>query len=187
MQTEVLCAGFGGQGILFLGDLIARSAMAKGLYVTYMPTYGVAMRGGTANCVVNIADEPIGSPVMDTPDIALILNQQSFDKFQPLIKKGGVIVANSSMVDGASFTRGDALRLATVAATDVSREVTGREQSTNMAALGAWLAVDDVLDYETVAETLRTNLDPSKHALLEPNLETIRAGMAAVESLAPIS
>ncbi len=187
MQTEVLLAGFGGQGVLFMGDLVARSAMAQGLHVTYMPTYGVAMRGGTANCVVIMSDEPIGSPVMDTPDIAVILNQQSFDKFQPLVKKGGMIVANSAMVDADSFTREGDVRLVMAPATDISREVTGREQSTNMAALGAMLAADTTLSLEIVEETLRANLDPSKHALLEPNLKTIRAGMAAVTSAAPTS
>ncbi len=184
MQTELLMAGFGGQGILFLGDLVARTAMAQGMHVTYMPTYGVAMRGGTANCVVIMSDEPIGSPVMNEPDVALILNQQSFDKFQPVIKKGGMIVANSAMVSPDTFTRNNDLKLVMTSATDISREVTGREQSTNMAALGAWLATDDTLSIETVEETLRANLHPSKHALLEPNIETIRAGMAAVTSAA---
>ena len=180
MRTELLLAGFGGQGVLFMGDLVARAALAQGLHVTYMPTYGVAMRGGTANCVVIMSDEPIGSPVMDEPDIAVLLNQQSFDKFQPLIKKGGLIVANSAMVAPESFKRKDDLRLVMVSATDISQEVTGKELATNMAALGAYLASDSTLSYDIVDEVLRANLDPSKHALLEPNLKTIRAGMDAV-------
>jgi len=180
MRTELLMAGFGGQGVLFMGDLVARTALAQGLNVTYMPTYGVAMRGGTANCVVIMADETIGSPVMDTPDAAIILNQQSFDKFQPLVKKGGMIVANAAMVAEKTFGRESELRLVMVPATDISREVTGRELATNMAALGAYLAADPTLSYDMVESTLRANLDPSKHALLEPNLNTIRAGMEAV-------
>ena len=180
MRTELLLAGFGGQGVLFLGDLVARTALAQGLHVTYMPTYGVAMRGGTANCVVIMSDEPIGSPVMDEPDVAVLLNQQSFDKFQPVIKKGGMIVANAAMVDPESCTRKDDLRLVMVNATDISREVTGKELSTNMAALGALLAADNTLSYDVMDEVLRANLAPSKHKLLEPNLKTVRAGMEAV-------
>ena len=117
---------------------------------------------------------------MDEPDIAVLLNQQSFDKFQPLIKKGGLIVANSAMVAPESFKRKDDLRLVMVSATDISQEVTGKELATNMAALGAYLASDSTLSYDIVDEVLRANLDPSKHALLEPNLKTIRAGMDAV-------
>lgn len=179
MQTELLLAGFGGQGVLFLGDLLARAAMAKGLNTTYMPTYGVAMRGGTANCVVVMSDDPIGSPVMDAPDVAIILNQQSFDKFQPTIKKGGLIVANAAMVSRDSFVRTDELRLVMVPATSISREIMGKEVATNVAALGAYLASDDTLTCDIVEEVLRANLDPSKHALLEPNLKVIRAGMEA--------
>jgi len=180
MRTEVLLAGFGGQGVLFMGDLVARAALAQGLNVTYMPTYGVAMRGGTANCVVIMSDEPIGSPVMDEPDVAVILNQQSFDKFQKVVKKGGLIVANSAMVDVDTFKRKDDVKLVMLAATDISREVTGKDLSTNMAALGGYLAADNTLSYEVVDQTLRANLDPSKHKVLEPNLKTIRAGMDVV-------
>ncbi|MCK5860855.1 MAG: 2-oxoacid:acceptor oxidoreductase family protein [Candidatus Hydrogenedentes bacterium] len=181
MRTELLLAGFGGQGVLFVGDLVTRSAMAQGLHTTYMPTYGVAMRGGTANCVVIMSDEPIGSPVMDEPDAAVILNQQSFDKFQPSLKKGGLIVTNSTLVSKDTFTRSDTLRLVMVDATKIARKITGREQAANMAALGAYLAVGGILSYDVVDATLRANLHPSKQALLEPNLETIRAGMEAAK------
>lgn len=183
MRNEILFAGFGGQGVLFLGDLAARAAMAKGLNTTYMPTYGVAMRGGTANCVVVMSDEPIGSPVMDKPDVAIILNQQSFDKFQPIIKSGGLIVANSTMVSQDSFTRSGDVRLVMVPATDISREIMGKEVATNMAAWGAYLASDTLLSYEIAEEVLRENLDPRKHAFLEPNLKVIRAGMEAANAL----
>lgn len=182
MRNEWLIAGFGGQGVLFAGDLLARAAIRHGLQVTYMPTYGVAMRGGTANCVLHLSDASIGSPLFDEPDAAIILNQQSFDKFQPLMRPGGLIVANNSIVAPETFTRVDDLRVFWAPATEIARNVAGTERATNMAAIGAFLAADNTLKPEIVADTLREEGDPSKRHLVDKNIEAMYAGMEAVQA-----
>src|SRR5512145_385422 len=99
MQKEIIIAGFGGQGVLFGGQVLAYAAMDSGREVTWIPSYGPEMRGGTANCTVVIADEEIGSPVVKNPDAALVMNLPSLDKYEPLVKPGGVLVINATMVD----------------------------------------------------------------------------------------
>ena len=99
MQTEIIIAGFGGQGVLFGGQLLTYAAMDEGKEVTWIPSYGPEMRGGTANCTVVISDEEIGSPMVSNPQAAIVMNLPSLDKYEPLIKPGGVLVINESMVD----------------------------------------------------------------------------------------
>lgn len=103
METSIIIAGFGGQGVLFAGQLLAYAAMDAGKEVTWIPSYGPEMRGGTAHCVVIISDEPIGAPIVSRPDIAVVLNQPSFDKYEELMKPGGLLVVNSSLVDGETM------------------------------------------------------------------------------------
>jgi 2-oxoglutarate ferredoxin oxidoreductase subunit gamma len=181
MRQEWLIAGFGGQGVLFAGDLAARSAMAQGFFVTYMPTYGVAMRGGTANCVVKLSDEVIGSPLLEEPDAAILLNQQSFDKFQPMMKAGGVIVANSSIVDRNSFNRGKDLRVTWAPVTEIAKTVAGTDRATNMAAMGAFIAAIGMPNFDIAVRILgEHSSEGGKKALLEKNIQAMRAGMDAV-------
>ncbi len=99
MQTEIILSGFGGQGIMFAGQILTYAAMDAGKEVTWIPSYGPEMRGGTANCTVVIADEEIGSPVVKNPDAVLAMNLPSLDKYEPMVKPGGVLVINASMVD----------------------------------------------------------------------------------------
>lgn len=176
MLCETVTAGFGGQGILFLGDLLTRASLREGKYVTYLPTYGVAMRGGTANCVVNIADEPIGSPVLNHPHVAIILNEPSLVKFQPMVRPGGLIVANSSIIDEGVLERDD-VRVVWIPATETAREVGGTERATNMAALGAFLGAEPIVQYETVEAVLNEEKDERKRAMIANNLAVIKAGM----------
>src|SRR5512139_1499081 len=99
MQTEIIIAGFGGQGILFAGQLLAYAALDAGMEVTWIPSYGPEMRGGTANCTVTIADEEIGAPTVRNPKAAMLFNLPSFDKYEPLVTPGGVLIANQSLID----------------------------------------------------------------------------------------
>src|SRR5512145_279641 len=99
MQTEIIFAGFGGQGALFAGQVLAYAAMDTGKEVTWIPSYGPEMRGGTANCTVIIADEEIGSPLVKNPKAAVVLNLPSFDKYEPLVQTEGVMIANASLVN----------------------------------------------------------------------------------------
>ena len=105
METSIVISGFGGQGVLFAGQLLAYAGMDAGRHVTWIPSYGPEMRGGTAHCVVIISDEPIGAPTVARPDVAIVLNQPSFDKYVPLVKPGGLLVVNSSLIEAETERR----------------------------------------------------------------------------------
>ena len=152
MQTEIIIAGFGGQGVLFAGQILARAAMADGLNVTWLPSYGPEMRGGTANVTVIISDEEIASPLVQQPQVAIALNLPSLQKYEPLMKPGGLLVVNSSLVDSLP-QRSDIISLP-IPATDIAREL-GSEQVANMVALGAMIAATGLLPLETIVQTLR--------------------------------
>lgn len=177
MLFEIICAGFGGQGILFLGDMIAEAALREGLQSTFLPTYGVAMRGGTANCVVTISDEEIGAPLLEAPNAALILNQPSLCKFQPLVRPGGLIVANATIIDPAAFAREEDVRRVWIPATTMGREIVGTEKSANVIMLGAFLRVEPIVKVETIEKIIREYAFVSKPHLIEKNLAAFRAGL----------
>ena len=99
MKTSIVISGFGGQGVLFAGQLLAYAGMDSGQHVTWIPSYGPEMRGGTAHCIVIISDEPVGAPIVSRPDVAIVLNQPSFEKYELLVKPGGLLVVNSSLIE----------------------------------------------------------------------------------------
>ena len=136
MQTEIIIAGFGGQGVLFAGQLMAYAAMDSGLEVTWIPSYGPEMRGGTANCTVIIADESIGSPTVRNPRAAITLNLPSFDKYEPLVAAGGVLIGNASMIN-RGFKRQD-VQSVLIPANEIA-EAIGDKRLMNMVVLGALL------------------------------------------------
>ena len=179
MLFELVVAGFGGQGILFTGDLIAEAALKEGKNVTFLPTYGVAMRGGTANCVVTLSDEDIGSPILDQPDAAIIMNEASMVKFQPMIREGGLIVANVSLVDQAVFNRHGEIRIVWVHATEIARDRLGAERSANMLALGAFLATEPIVSPATIVTVLKGIPGAHKQALAKKNIAALQAGLEA--------
>lgn len=179
MAYQILCAGFGGQGVLFIGDLLAQAALRQNLHVTYLPTYGVAMRGGTANCVVTFSEDEVGSPLLDRPQAAILLNQPSMDKFQPIIANGGVIVANQSLVDPESAARTEEVRTLWVAATEIARQVAGTDKSANVVALGAFMAAQSILAPALVEQSFEQT-DDGKKKLMAKNLAAFRAGRDAV-------
>lgn len=183
MRHEWLLAGFGGQGILFLGDLLAQAAMRQGLHTTYMPTYGVAMRGGTANCVVRLSDKSIGSPMLEAPDAAIILNQQSFNKFVPLIRPDGLIVANSSMIENTGNGLIAGRTVIWIPATEIARDAAGTERAANMVALGAFLAAEATIHAETIENIMGEERNPAKQKLVQSNKTAIKAGLDFVHSL----
>ena len=134
MQKEIIIAGFGGQGVLFGGQVLAMAAMDAGKEVTWIPSYGPEMRGGTANCTVVIADEEIGSPLVEHPPLAIALNLPSFDKYEPLIRAHGTLVVNQSMVDRGS--RRDDIQVIMVPCNQIAEEL-GNRKLLNMVAIGA--------------------------------------------------
>jgi 2-oxoglutarate ferredoxin oxidoreductase subunit gamma len=173
MQTEWIIAGFGGQGVLFAGQLLSYAAMDAGLEVTWIPSYGPEMRGGTANCTVIISDQEIGSPLVQHPQAVIAMNLPSLDKYEPLIARGGTGVVNSSIV-----TRGPQRSDVTWVPVPANQlaEALGDRRMTNMVLLGALLARLPILPSEALEQALHAHL-PERHShLLQLNVQALRKG-----------
>lgn len=175
MLDEFLFAGFGGQGVMFAGQLLAYAAMDEGLEVTWIPSYGPEMRGGTAHCLVVVSDRPIGSPLVRNPKAAIVFNGPSFDKYEPLIAHDGLLVVNHSLVARIS-QRSDLTELR-VPATQLASQL-GDVRLTNMLLLGAALAARPVLPLDAVRRALEKHLPERRRSLLPLNLEALAQGAA---------
>jgi 2-oxoglutarate ferredoxin oxidoreductase subunit gamma len=170
-------AGFGGQGILMIGNLLALAAMEEGKNVTYLPSYGVEMRGGTANCTVVISDEEIGSPVVLKPASLVIMNGPSLDKFLPNLQPGGELVINSSLVDAAKVGRTD-VRLFSVAADEIARDKIGSRQMASMIALGSYVGLSGVVRLETLIGCLPKVISKKYEKFIPMNVNALEEGSA---------
>jgi len=173
MQEELIFSGFGGQGALFAGMVLAYAGMDNGKNVTWIPSYGPEMRGGTAHVTVIISDEEIGSPVIRHPSAAIVLNNPSMETYELLVKDGGVLVYNSSLIS-ATPARPE-INYVPVPANDIASEL-GSIRMANMVTLGALVAVTGILPLETVGQALREHLPESKRPMLEPNLQALERG-----------
>lgn len=184
MQSEIVISGFGGQGALFAGQLLAYAALDAGLHTTWFPSYGPEMRGGTAHCTTIISDAPIGSPVVRNPRAAIVLNLPSLERYEPLVKAGGVLVVNSSIVDRRP--RRTDLEALLVPGDDTAQEL-GEKRVTNLVLLGALLARLPVLELAQVKATLDHVIPAHRRNLLETNLQALERGAALVasEAVAP--
>jgi 2-oxoglutarate ferredoxin oxidoreductase subunit gamma len=175
MQTEIIFAGFGGQGVLFAGQVLAFAAMDTGSDVTWMPSYGPEMRGGTANCTVVIADEEIGSPTVKHPRAAVVMNLPSLDKFEPLVAPGGVLIVNSSLVNREP-TRQDITWLM-IPAQEIA-ETIGPRRLLNMVMLGALLDKLPILPMQAIKDSLKAHLPERHRKMLKSNLDALDQGAA---------
>ena len=175
MQTEVIFAGFGGQGVLFAGQLLAYAALDAGKEVTWIPSYGPEMRGGTANCTVVVADEEIGSPLVRNPQAAIVMNLPSLDKYEPMVASGGVLIANSSLTNREA--QRDDLDCVFIPANEIAEEI-GNKRLINVIMLGALLAKLPVLSFEAIEQALENHLPERHKRLLPMNLEALRRGAA---------
>jgi 2-oxoglutarate ferredoxin oxidoreductase subunit gamma len=173
MNESVIMSGFGGQGILLMGQLLCYAGMHEGKNVTWMPSYGPEMRGGTANCTVMISSERVGSPVTRFPQSLVAMNKASLDKFEEAVQPEGFLVINSSLVD-RDPVRAD-LRVIKVPANQIA-EAAGTLQVTNMAALGAYVAGRGVVSLDSVTIALRRMIPEHRKELLEVNEEALRRG-----------
>lgn len=171
-QYEVTFAGFGGQGIMTAGQLLAYSAMAEDKKVVWLPSYGPEMRGGTAYCTVVISDTRIGSPIVNIPQSICVFNRPSFDKFEPKVKKGGLLIVNSSLINVKS-DRSDIQQLL-IPANKIALEAQN-PKATNIAVLGAFVAASGVLKYKTIEEIIKKKLGHKKQ-FLESNLNVLKTG-----------
>ncbi len=174
--TDVIIAGFGGQGVMLIGNLLTHAAMAQNFNVTYMPEYGPEMRGGTANCTVVIAEEDIGSPIIKTPKSLIIMNQPSLEKFLPNLEENGLAVVNTSLVntDNADLTKA---RLISVPANEIADEL-GNVKMANMVALGAYIEAIQIISLQTVQEALKDVISPRYAHLIPKNAEALAKGAA---------
>lgn len=173
MKEEVIIAGFGGQGILFAGQVLAYAGMFEGREVSWMPSYGPEMRGGTATCTVVISDQRVRSPLVDFPTSVLALNQPSLDKFEPRIRQDGVLIYNSSMAK-RNNPRND-LRVKEVQADTLALQLNARK-SMNMAMIGAYLKVSRVIKPEAILEALAKLIPAERESLRDINWQAFQLG-----------
>jgi 2-oxoglutarate ferredoxin oxidoreductase subunit gamma len=174
MTHELLAAGFGGQGVLSMGATLAYAGMIEKKEITWMPSYGPEMRGGTANCIVIVSDERISSPIVTTFDTVIALNQPSLEKFEKVVKPGGVLIYDSSTITHAP-TRTDI----TIVPIDASAEAVKLKNSRvlNMIVLGAFLERNHIVGIESIMKALRKALPERYHNLLPLNEQALRRGM----------
>lgn len=175
METSIVISGFGGQGALFAGQLLAYAALEAGQEVTWIPSYGPEMRGGTAHCTVVIGDEPIGSPLVRNPQAVIALNLPSVAKYEPLVQAGGLLLADSTVLH-RPFQREDIAALAMPAHTLALAH--GNDRLVNVTMLGALLQLRPLLTLASVEAALRVHLPVRHQHLLAANLRALYAGAA---------
>ena len=177
MLKQFIFAGFGGQGMLLIGKFLAMASMLEGKHVSWLPSYGPEMRGGTANCSVNVSDEEVASPIVDQADVVIAMNLPSLDKFEKSVRPGGVLVINSSIIERKSVRDDitvycDAMKIA---------DEVGNPKGANVAILGAMMAKVDVCSVDSMIEAIRIELGERKARFLEGNKKALIAGMEAAK------
>ncbi len=172
-QKEVVFAGFGGQGVMTIGQLLAYTAMEEGKQVCWIPSYGPEMRGGTANCTVVVSKDRIGSPIINNPQSACVFNRPSLDKFGPLIRKGGLLLVNSSLIDVKSGR--DDLKEILIPVNDIAIKL-GNPKVANMVMLAAYVQIAGVVTFKTLEKMLDEKMGGRKKDLLEINHRAIAEG-----------
>ncbi len=177
MKEEIIIAGFGGQGVLSMGKILAYAALMNDLEVTWMPAYGPEQRGGTANVTVILSDSPISSPVLDSYDIAVVLNQQSLDKFEDKIKPGGMLIYDSYGIHRSPHRKD--IKVHEIKAMDASLEM-GNAKTYNMVVLGALLGLRELVPMDAVIRGLKKTLPERHHHLIPLNCDAISKGKSLV-------
>lgn len=172
MTNEIIMAGFGGQGVLLIGKLLAYAGMKSGQEVTWMPSYGPEMRGGTCNCTVVLSDRQVGSPISKHPHGLIVLNLPSLDKFEASVRPGGTIVVNTSLVNRMP-TRTDVTAVP-VPGNEIAQEE-GNGKATNMVALGAFLGATKLAAMEVVTKVLSESM-AARPKLIPVNLRCLERG-----------
>jgi len=180
MKEEIIIAGFGGQGVLSMGKILAYGGIMQDQEVTWMPSYGPEMRGGTCNVSVILSDNKISSPILSRFDTAIILNQQSLDKFESRVKPGGVLIYDPNGITRHPERKD--IKVCRIAAADEAAKL-GNAKAYNMIVLGAYLKVKPLVTMDNVLEGLRKSLPERHHGLIPMNEQAISIGMKAVEIL----
>jgi 2-oxoglutarate ferredoxin oxidoreductase subunit gamma len=173
MQKEVIISGFGGQGALFAGQLLAYTALEQGLHVTWFPSYGPEMRGGTAHCTIILSDEEIGSPIVKNPTGIIVMNIPSLDRYEQLVETGGFLVVNTSLVD--RIPAREDIEVILVPAIDIAEEL-GDKRMANLVLLGALMDRMEPLSIDQIGESLGRHIPEHRRNLLEANLKALAKG-----------
>jgi len=178
MKEEIIIAGFGGQGVLSMGKILAYSGIMQGQQVTWMPSYGPEMRGGTANVTVILTDSKISSPLLSKFDTAIILNQQSMDKFENSVKPGGILIYDPNGITRQPVRKD--IKIYSIDAVDISNEL-GNSKAYNMVVLGAYLSKKQIVSMENVIKGLKKSIPERHHHLIPMNEQAIRVGMEKIQ------
>lgn len=178
-SQNIIIAGFGGQGILYMGQMLAYAANEAGRNVSWLPSYGPEMRGGTANCMLCIADESINSPLILNPDTLVAMNKPSLIRFQATVKKGGVIIVNKDLVD-IPIKRRD-VKPVEIFADSIAKNL-NNAKAANMVALGAILKVTRIVDFDSVVEVMKIKMTGKKANLIWDNINALEKGFAIAEN-----
>jgi len=174
LYQDVIIAGFGGQGVMLIGNLLAYAGMEQGLNVTYIPVYGPEMRGGTANCTVVVSSEEIGSPIIHKPKSCIVMNRPSLDKFGPRIEENGYLILNTSLVD-LNLADGMPVKIVPVPANEIADSL-GNTRMANMVALGAYVNASGVMPLSAVQDALGHVISAHYKHLIPKNAEALQAG-----------
>jgi 2-oxoglutarate ferredoxin oxidoreductase subunit gamma len=177
---KLIVAGFGGQGVMVIGNLLAYAAMIEGKHVTYLPVYGVEMRGGTANCTVVISSHNIGSPVVGKPHAAIVMNLPSLIKYEPLVLPNGLLFLNSSLIDPKETHRKD-IQILSIPVNEIAIN-NGNPKLANMVALGAFNEKTKLVQMTSLFEALKKVLDERYHPLIPSNIKAIQVGAQYVQN-----
>jgi 2-oxoglutarate ferredoxin oxidoreductase subunit gamma len=177
MHEEVIISGFGGQGALFAGQLLTYTGMDEGWHVTWIPSYGPEMRGGTAHCIVILSDDDIGSPIIRQPTVCIVMNPPSMDKYETLVKPGGLLVANSTLIRARSER--DDITAVYIPANDLAAEL-GNVKMANVVLLGAMLGTREILSIEGIKRTLDQHIPERRKHIIEPNKRALDRGIQFV-------
>ena len=180
MKEEIIIAGFGGQGVLSMGKILAYCAIMQDMEVTWMPSYGPEMRGGTANVCVIVSDRKISSPIVTKYDTAIVLNQQALDKFEHTVKPGGLLIYDPNGINNPP-TRAD-IKVCRIDAIEVAAKV-GNAKVYNMAVMGAYLKIKPIVSYDNIDRGLAKCIPARYSDLISLNRQAIDEGMKAVEEL----
>ena len=181
MKEQCIFAGFGGQGMLLMGKCLAEAGMESGKSVSWLPSYGPEMRGGTANCSVVVSDKPVASPLISMADTVLAMNLPSMLKFQGEVKPGGLLLINSSIIEEKSNR--DDCDVVYVPCNHIAEKI-GNPRGANVVFLGAYVAKKpDVISEEAIIEAIRVELGERKAKFFEGNVKALKAGIEYVKSL----
>lgn len=178
MTFEVIMAGFGGQGLLFSGKVLAHAALIEGKELSWLPSYGPEMRGGTCNCSVIVSDDPVGSPIIANPNVLMVMNEPSLDKFESSVAPGGTVFVDSSLIS-RKVERTD-INAVYIPATQMAKDMNAHSLA-NMIILGAIVKKLGCVSADIVEQALRETISARKADLLDLNLKAVAMGMKFIE------